>query len=253
MAGKPEPRVRRDAIVLTPEHVELRLEPAGPGSRWLALLVDWAIATGLASVGVGGSMALPGPLAAPLAVTIPLVVGLAYPIWFELRADGRTPGKRMMGLRVVDARGLPLEPAQSLVRNVARALDVLPVAYGVGALAALLDPWRRRLGDLAAGTLVIQERREPIVPVPQPLPPRWNSLRTPRLLRLARHRLGLEERELLLELSARADELEPRARYDLMEEAGTWFRRRLEIEETSLSGESLVRGLAALLRAREIE
>jgi hypothetical protein len=77
----------------------------------------------------------------------------------------------------------------------------------------------------------------------------FNSLRTPRLLRLARHRVGLEEREFIRALCARGPEMDDRARFDLMEEVARHYRRKLDVEDPHLSGESLVRGLAAVLFA----
>ena len=79
----------------------------------------------------------------------------------------------------------------------------------------------------------------------------FNSLRTPRLLRLVRHRVGLEEREFLAALCLRADGMEDRARFDLMEDVGRHYRARLGIEDPHLSGESLVRGLAGVLFAEQ--
>jgi hypothetical protein len=75
----------------------------------------------------------------------------------------------------------------------------------------------------------------------------FNSLRTPRLIRLAHHRVSLEEREFLAELCLRAEDLDERARLHLMEEVGRHYRGRLGIDDPHLSGESLVRGLTALL------
>mgnify|MGYP001818608113 CR=1 FL=1 len=102
-----------------------------------------------------------------------------YPVYFELRS-GATPGKRALGLAVVAEDGTPVTPAASLIRNLLRVVDFLPVAYGAGLICTLVDHRFRRLGDLAAGTLVVHVRpadagrdipaREPIVP-PSALPP----------------------------------------------------------------------------------
>jgi hypothetical protein len=76
---------------------------------------------------------------------------------------------------------------------------------------------------------------------------RFNSLRQPRVLRRIRHRVGLEEREFLLGLSPRAAKMEPKARFDLMEEVGGHYREALEIDDPHLSGENIVRGHTAIL------
>jgi len=235
------------ATVLTPELVPLVLEPAGLGSRALAFLIDLGLALAiLTAISMPASILLPDMIGLPVVMTASLVVPIAYHVVGDIRWGGRTLGKRLFGLRVVDARGLPLSPRQSLIRNVARALDALPLAYGVGAFAVVLDPLGRRLGDHVAGTLVVGDRT-PELPLREvPALRRVNSLDTPRVRRLVRHRLTLEGRRVLVDLCVRADRLDPEARYDLMEEAGRRLRERLDLDEPHLSGESLVRSIVAL-------
>jgi uncharacterized RDD family membrane protein YckC len=236
--------------ILTPEHVEVRLTPAGLGRRALAAGTDMAlIATTATVVATALLMVLPPGLGLPLVITSTFLIQWGWHLYFETRHDGRPPGKRLLGLRVVDGRGLPISLAQSFVRNVVRVLDGLPLLYALGGLVCQADRHRRRLGDLLADTLVIREggRLRPSAGLARA--PEHNSLRTPRVLRLIRRQLGLEEREFLLTLVLRADELESRARFDLMEDVGRHYRSRLAIEDPRLSGESLVRGLTAVLFA----
>jgi hypothetical protein len=183
------------------------------------------------------------------AITATFVVQWGWHIYFETRHEGRTPGKRLLGLRVVDGRGLPIGLAQSFVRTVVRVLDTLPLLYGLGGLVCQVDRHRRRLGDLVADTLVIREGRSFSPAASLARAPEYNSLRVPRVLRLIRRRVTLEEREFLLTLVLRADEMENRARFDLMEDVARHYRPRLGIDESRLSGESLVRGLTAVLFA----
>lgn len=237
-----------ELTITTPEHVPIRLEPAGVGSRFLALLVDSAIVTGI-SMTVTSTLVslLPTGVAMAIGVTFNFVLTWSWHIYFETRRQGRTPGKRALKIRVIDARGLPVSLFQSLVRNITRVLDFAPAFYGIGAIAVLSSPTHRRLGDLVADTLVVRDT--------QPLAARGaliaerrdNSLRTPRVLRLAKHRIGLEEREFLLTLCLRADRMSAEARYDLMEEVAARYREKLGIEEEQLSGENLVRDLTAVL------
>ena len=242
----------RTAVIVTPEHVEVRLVPAGLGSRFLALLTDFALITAGTLLVTRLLMALlPDAVAVPLGTTIGFVLTWGYHVYFDVRGAGQTPGKRMTGIRVVDGRGLPLTPGQSFVRNVARALDFLPFGYGAGGLCVLLDRHHRRLGDLAADTFVIRDRTVHERLPNMPRSPRFNSLRTPRLRRLVKHRIGLEEREFLLALAVRADRLEPHARFDLMETVARHYREKLEIDDPHLSGESLVRDLTALIWSAE--
>lgn len=155
----------------TPEGVEIALRLAGPVPRALAFAIDLAIRAGLyllllplaglAGVGVG------------LLLLALFLLEWLYPVLFELRS-GATPGKRAMGLLVVHADGTPVGPSASLLRNLLRAADFLPVLYGLGLAAMLADRDFRRLGDLAAGTLVIHRDAPPLpaaLPVHPPLPP----------------------------------------------------------------------------------
>ncbi|MGA7614369.1 MAG: RDD family protein [Thermoanaerobaculia bacterium] len=242
---------RREFVVVTPEHVEIRLEPAGLGSRFLALLTDAAIIMSIAATigGITAKIAGPGIGMAVLA-SVSLFLSIAYHIWFETRREGRSPGKKITGLRVVDARGLPIGLEQSLVRNITRTVDFLPAFYALGAIVALFDPNGRRFGDLLADTMVIREDTPLEAPASLASVRKYNSLRTPRVMRMIRHRISLEERELLLSLVLRGERLEPGARYDLMEEVGNWYRDRLGIDDPNLSGENLVRGLTSIVFSR---
>lgn len=237
-----------ELTITTPEHVPIRLEPAGAGSRFLAILTDTMIiaAISTATGAILGTFFIAG-VARAVTLTFAFVLTWGWHVWFETRKQGRTPGKRLMKIRVIDARGLPVSLYQSLVRNITRVLDFAPAFYGFGAIAMLATPARRRIGDLVADTLVVRDA--------QPLVPRGalegerrhNSLRTPRVQRLARHRIGLEEREFLLTLCLRAERMSAEARYDLMEEVADAYRKKLAVEEEQISGENFVRDLTAVL------
>lgn len=234
--------------VTTPEHVVIRLQPAGAGSRFLALLIDSTIVIAISTtVGSLLAMLLPPGIALALYVTISFLLTWGWHVFFEVRKQGRTPGKRALKLRVVDARGLPVSLYQSMVRNIVRVLDFAPALYGIGAIAVLLSPSRRRLGDLVADTLVIREVQPLAYSAMRSAERRHNSLRTPRVLRLIRHRIGLEEREFLLTLCVRADRMSPEARYDVMEAVAAAYREELGVEAESISGENFVRDLTAVL------
>jgi len=188
---------RGERLILTPEHVPIRLSPAGLGSRFLALITDVLIVLGtLSIVSVVLRAVFSQGVAEAFVTTASFVLFVGYPIWFELRHQGRTPGKRAFGLRVVDGRGLPIRLEQSFVRNIVRALDFAPLFYGVGGLVSLFDRDRRRLGDILADTLVVHERI-PLRPQGQiRLERRFNALRTPSALRRIRQRVDLEERSV---------------------------------------------------------
>jgi uncharacterized RDD family membrane protein YckC len=237
-----------ELTITTPEHVPIRLEPAGAGSRFLAIMIDATIILAVATtIGSLLSMVLPRGAARAIFVTINFFLTWAWHIWFETRKQGRTPGKRILKIRVIDARGLPVSLHQSLVRNITRTLDFIPLFYGVGAIAVMCSKSRRRLGDIIADTLVVRDAQPLAYRGQLAAERRHNSLRTPRVLRLARNRISLEEREFLLTLCLRADRMSAEARYDLMEEVARVYREKLGIEDEQISGENLVRDLTAVL------
>jgi uncharacterized RDD family membrane protein YckC len=234
--------------ITTPEHVPIRLEPAGAGSRFLAIFIDAVLVMAIASTIYGlVSVFLPRGVALAVYLTVSFFLTFAWHVWFETRKQGRTPGKRALRIRVIDARGLPVSLHQSLVRNITRALDFIPVFYGVGAIAVLASASRRRIGDVVADTLVVRDAQPLAYRGSLAAERRHNSLRTPRVLRAARHRISLEERELLLTLCMRADRMSAEARYDLFEEVARVYREKLGIDEEQMSGENLIRDLTSLL------
>lgn len=150
--------------IATPEGVDLQLTLAGVGSRFTSALVDLAIQlalviafalvffVGLDSI-VGG-----GGFGGAVFGVLSFLLFAGYDIVFEVFASGRTPGKRLNGLRVVRSDGSPVGFLTSAVRNVLRLIDILPTMYLVGIVSILATRRNQRLGDLAAGTLVVRER-----------------------------------------------------------------------------------------------
>ncbi len=151
-----------DTIVLpTPEGVELELTLAGLGSRVAAGIIDLLIqAFGYLALTVVVFAALddpPGVVVAGYTVASFLIL-FGYNILFETVGSGRTPGKRLIGLRVIRSEGLSVGFVASAVRNLVRIVDFLPAFYTVGTIFILFNGRHQRLGDLAAGTLVVRER-----------------------------------------------------------------------------------------------
>lgn len=187
----------------TPEGIDLGLKVAGPVPRALALLLDGLIRAAL-------YLAL-----IPMAALADVGLGLMllgffllewfYPVVFEV-LKGATPGKAAMGLVVVHDDGTPVGLAASMIRNLLRVVDFLPFFYGVGLVSMLLDRDFRRLGDLAAGTLVLHAERRveartrpEVAPVPVPLG------------------LDLETQRAVLDFAERAQRLSPERRVELAE------------------------------------
>lgn len=243
---------QRQRVILTPEHVPIRLVPAGLGSRFLALITDTFISTALALMVAGALSAIPLGIGQALAITAAFIIQWGYHVYFEVQREGRTPGKRLTRLRVVDGRGLPITFEQSMMRNIVRVLDFFPTFYGLGGVTCLLDKDRRRLGDLAADTLVIRESQPGEYRASLGAPRRYNSLRTPQVMRRLRRHVGLEEKEFLLDVCLRLDSLDAEPRFDLMQAVGSHYRRLLGVDDPHLSDENLVRDLTAVLFSDEL-
>lgn len=164
----------------TPEGIALSLRPAGVMSRSLAYLVDAGIR--LVIFVIAALVARPmGGVGAAFLMVLYFALEWFYPVVFELTKAGATPGKRMLGLQVVMDSGLPVTPAASITRNLLRAADFLPLAYASAMLSMLVRRDFKRLGDLAAGTLVVHHRTVqlhgappsvPALPPQRPLSPR---------------------------------------------------------------------------------
>ena len=153
----------------TPENVAFGYQVAGIGSRFLATLIDTIIVTLLQVIVVVTYYFIlylldvdpSGSGSAWVAAIMGLVIFLfywGYYIFFEMFWNGQTPGKRWTGLRVIRGDGTPITLSESAIRNLTRIVDFLPAAYGVGIITMFIDKRSRRLGDLAAGTLVVHDR-----------------------------------------------------------------------------------------------
>lgn len=157
----------------TPEGIELTLKVAGPVPRaaaWsidlmfrlIIVLVVQAVLAALGKVGIGISMLLW------------FALEWIYPVLFEVLWQGATPGKRQCHLRVLHEDGTPVGWRASVARNLIRAVDFLPFCYGFGLITMLLNRDFKRLGDLAAGTIVVHTERaeKPLaIPSAEPLIP----------------------------------------------------------------------------------
>jgi uncharacterized RDD family membrane protein YckC len=152
----------------TPENVTFDYDVAGIGSRFLAALVDSLL------VGLGiGLIAITAVLLRAqlnlsdestwywilaIASTLIFLLFWGYYILFEIFWNGQTPGKRWVKIRVIRVDGTPVSPAEVVIRNLLRVIDLFPTAYAFGVVCMFLNDKSRRLGDLAAGTLVVHER-----------------------------------------------------------------------------------------------
>jgi uncharacterized RDD family membrane protein YckC len=162
--------------VETPEGIDLHLRPAGLVPRALAFAIDLAI-RGLILTVVYIILGLLGQFGMGLGTILLFLVTWWYMVLFEVLNQGRSPGKQMLGLRVVHDDGTPIGWAASLTRNLLRFVDILPFGYTLGIISCLNHPAFKRLGDIAAGTLVVY-RDAPLskpqltnaAPLPAPFP-----------------------------------------------------------------------------------
>ncbi|HXZ85865.1 MAG TPA: RDD family protein [Myxococcota bacterium] len=147
--------------VQTPEGVDLALPVAGPAPRGLAYALDLGIqAVVLSSAQTLLFSAGQTGFAIGLYLIAGFLVTWFYPVLFEVLARGQTPGKRIVGVRVVHENGTPIGWSASVLRNFLLVADFLPLLYLAGVVSICVDPSFRRLGDLAAGTLVVHAPRE---------------------------------------------------------------------------------------------
>jgi uncharacterized RDD family membrane protein YckC len=142
--------------ITTPDGLTVEVRLAGLGSRFASDLLDSVIKF-LAILAMYGLTLVTGFGGAAFAIGA-FVVYFGYDVFFETVFDGRTPGKRSQGTRVVRSGGQSIGFVASAIRNVLRLIDVLPAFYGVGGVAILQSKNNQRVGDMAAGTLVIRER-----------------------------------------------------------------------------------------------
>ncbi|MBX3743440.1 MAG: RDD family protein [Akkermansiaceae bacterium] len=213
------------------EGIEIRLRIAGPLVRAGAYLVDLVIRmlilTAVTIVMTISGLAIGGQVAMGLWMLAWFLLDWFYPVIFEAGKRGATPGKRVAGLRVVQATGSPITLGQAVVRNFLRFIDGMPFfTYGIGLGSCLASRRFQRLGDLAAGTVVVYTKTAPqiIIAAPPPM------------------------QAVPLPVGLTADET--RALVLFRERAGLWSEgRRAEIGDhaTALSGASGTAGVTRLM------
>lgn len=142
----------------TPEGILIELRPAGLTARCYAFSIDLLIRSMVLSVVAAVVEPMKG---IGMAVLLIITFGFEwlYPVMFELSRWAATPGKRVLGLTTVMDNGLPITPAASFTRNLLRVADFLPLAYGFAIICMLTRRDFKRLGDIAAATLVVYQPR----------------------------------------------------------------------------------------------
>ncbi len=254
--------------VRTPEGVSFRVPIASPFSRCLALMLDLVVIlalTFLANFVIG--------LLAEISSTIPVIgdalndfgtgatilvqfaVFTFYGMITEWLWRGQTVGKRLMKLRVIDERGLPLGLKQIIIRNLFRALDILPsMFYLIGGLACVFTKRCQRIGDIAAGTLVIRETKVDKPAINELLSASENSFASlPHLEARLRQKTTPDEARVALDALTRRNELSSENRLHVFSKIADYFREVAEFPDEitlGLSDEQYVRNVVDTLFRR---
>lgn len=231
-ASVSEPPLDNTVAIETPEHIHFRHFVAGPTRRFLAYLIDLGVRLvmgGIVGFGIvlaaGGSPATEG-LGQGLVLLVLFALEWVYYVLFESFDQGRTPGKRALRLRVVKEGGEPITFIDSVLRNLLRAADFLPMGYALGALTMVADGRFRRLGDRVAGTMVVVDQSANVEAPPALVPPAH-----PDELALLPARVPLSADELLaLDMFVRRGALSDARRVELADMVAPLWARRAAVQ-----------------------
>jgi uncharacterized RDD family membrane protein YckC len=227
--------------ISTPEGVQLALPLAGIGSRFMAGLLDYLLAAIAYLIVVLATRWLAGDTAATIVfITAVLAINVGYFTLFEVFGGGRTLGKRATGLRVVTDGGGQVGLRASLIRNIIR-LGETTLAYLPALVSVLATRNNQRLGDLAAGTLVVRETKlEPVVAPAQALP-----VSPERYAAWDVTGIGEEEAGAVRAFLERRSQLRPGARRALAEQLAGRLRPLVAGAQRGLGDEAFLEHLAA--------
>ncbi len=228
----------QDRLTLeTPEQLEINYDIARLGSRFIAAVWD-SIFIGLLQILVffGGYLLFDASgvildstqqnIILAVLILLSFLMLWGYYVIFELLWNGQSPGKRIMGIRTVRYNGAPISLSESAIRNIVRIIDFFPAAYGFGVLSMFIDLKSRRLGDFAAGTLVVHDRASVSLDILGKLAVQDTRLLDPALSNL--HLLAEEEVEAVRRFLQRRDQLANQPQ--LAAQLADRIRVRLELE-----------------------
>ena len=244
----------RDVGVRTPESIAFTYQLAGLGSRFLAVALDlvlqllvaaaFVIGAALAvshfptlkhAVAPSGAEKFGEALGFALFIGIVFTIFFGYFILFEAFWNGQTPGKKALGIRVVRDGGYPIDFGASLVRNLIRVGEVALGYYALSAISTLLSAENKRLGDFAAGTIVVRDAQLALAPKLR--------LTTPEPAYAATRYLTGEERALVKRFLERRDALDPQRRQELAAALAARIRARVPPDLANLADEPLLERL----------
>ena len=250
-------------FIETPENVELRQRLAGIGTRLIAGVIDHLLIAGLFLLLMLGLWALGFSLdflsrTMPMQLLALLMIGgfliyWGYFTFFEMLMNGQSPGKRRMKIRVVKEGGAPITFTDIVIRNLIRAVDALPVVYGVAGICMFFTKRVQRLGDLAAGTVVISEMTGDYnARSDKPIKQAWEREASPSALRATG--LKPEEYRALTSYYLRQEQLTLEARQRVLPRLLVPILKRMGKAPADGSFETLERQLEELMaQAEEVE
>lgn len=226
---------RKTLQIQTPEGVVFNLTVAGLFTRFLAWTVDGAVisaASSFISIGTQFLALLSPDFANALFIILYAIISVGYGIFTEWNWRGQSLGKRLLRLRVIDASGLKLQLSQIIIRNLLRPVDLLPACYLFGGIFSFCSQRGQRLGDLAAGTVVISIPDTFMINTQSIKEPKYNSFRDyPHLESRLRQRVKPVEAAIALDAVLRRDEISPEARVELFRQIAAHFRALVPFEE----------------------
>ena len=242
--------------IVTPEGIVFRYVLAGPVIRGLAWAIDAGCVLGVAgatSTILNGLGWISADVAGALTTVMYAVVSVGYAMYFEWYWRGQTLGKRSLGIRVIDAAGLHLQPFQVVIRNLMRYIDGLPLLYLVGGAASVLSSKSQRLGDIAAHTVVIRVSTTPQPDLDKIGRSKYNSLlEHPTLCARLRQRTSAEAAAAAFHALLRSDDFDAAARAQLFSELRAYFQRVVDFPDEiveQIAPEQLVRNVVEVLYA----
>ncbi len=221
-----------------PEGVELSLAVAGLVSRSLAFMIDLLIRwMGLAAV--SSFLGYWGNFGSGIFLILVFLVEWFYPVLFEVFNQGQTIGKKTMGIMVINDDGTPIDWSSSIVRNLLRFADFLPILFGFGIISMLINKDFKRLGDLAAGTMVVHRRSlkdEKLVYEQDGLAPKIP--------------LTLEEQSAIISFAERSQRMSEDRTHELAEYLSPWLKQENTSKEP-LDAARLLKRIAKWLRGHQ--
>lgn len=230
--------------IRTPEGVTFSLPLAGPVSRLLAWIIDAIIIIAcyiICMLFLIQYLALISPdTTNAVFILFLFVFSTGYAMVLEWFWRGRTVGKWVVGLQVIDVNGLRLQPSQIIIRNLLRAVDSLPHFYLLGGIICLVSRYGQRLGDLAANTIVVK-RIKAFEPDLDTILEKnyYNSLNAyPHLTARLRQKVSPEEAGIALQALMRRDHLLSESRVSLFKEMADHFKTKVVFPQEALEGVS---------------